>query len=153
MSEKKKKHGKPWFGAHADHLKETQAEAKSTSAHDESPSTSAHVESPAMQKPEVVAPPKVSFSESTQVTQEYTEVQATTQHHIHEPQKHKPKKHKMKHYACNPIICEPQYVVHDHCIPLEVPVIHPIIHVHRYHYQEVPTHYYQTFTQGVPSQY
>jgi hypothetical protein len=80
--------------------------------------------------------PKVHVKTSKKVTQLYSSEYA--------PMKHLPKS---KH-GCSPMVCQPQYVMHDCYIPREVPVIHPIIHVNRYHIVNVPTHYYQYSTQN-----
>ena len=66
-------------------------------------------------------------------------------HHGYAPMKHSqdPK------YGCAPMITAPQYVIHDCFIAREVPVVHPVIHVNRYHIVNIPTHYYQHSLQNV----
>ncbi|MCL6633102.1 MAG: hypothetical protein K6T63_10770 [Alicyclobacillus herbarius] len=46
-------------------------------------------------------------------------------------------------YGCPPVVCDPHYVVKEHCVPREVPVVHPIIYVHKHKVVNVPKHYYK----------
>jgi hypothetical protein len=41
-----------------------------------------------------------------------------------------------------PVVCPPEYRVHDSFIPREVPFIHPIVNVNRQNIVDVPRHYF-----------
>ena len=81
-----------------------------------------------------MAQPKVSYGVAGHVSESHKVVKKTTK--VYKPS-YTTVKHP-KHYSCAPIVCDPQYVIHDHFIPREVPVIHPIIHVHRHNIVNVP---------------
>lgn len=48
-----------------------------------------------------------------------------------------------------PIVCPPQYRVHDSFVPRMQPVIHPIVNVNREHIVNVPQHFYTQTTRNV----
>ncbi|WP_207652388.1 spore coat protein D [Desulfosporosinus sp. FKB] len=52
-------------------------------------------------------------------------------------------------YSCPPVICPPQYCVHDCFIPRMVPYIHPVVHVMRQNIVNVPQHFYQPMVRNV----
>lgn len=43
--------------------------------------------------------------------------------------------------AAQPVVCPPQYRVHDSFLPRMQPVIHPIVNVNREHIVNVPQHF------------
>jgi hypothetical protein len=50
---------------------------------------------------------------------------------------------------CQPVICPPQYCVHDYYMARMVPYIHPVVHVNRQNIINVPQHIYQPITRNV----
>lgn len=52
-------------------------------------------------------------------------------------------------YGCLPVVCPPQYCVHDCYVPRIVPVIHPVVHVNRTVAVNVPQHFYQPIVRNV----
>lgn len=47
-----------------------------------------------------------------------------------------------------PIVCPPQCVVKDTYTTREIPVIHPVVTIHRQHIVNVPRHIYQPITRN-----
>lgn len=114
-------------------------EDASSSHYEDSPSMSYDPESPSMTygtmptyKPPVVTYGAAATYKKTKVYDPMTHVKA-----MHKPV-HKPSMGK-----CDPIVCDPQYVIHDCYVPREVPIVHPIIHVQRRVIVNVPKHYVQ----------
>lgn len=54
-------------------------------------------------------------------------------------------------YGCvgRPIVCPPQFCVHDYYTPRVVPVIHPVVNINRQNIVNVPQHVYQPVTSNV----
>lgn len=48
-----------------------------------------------------------------------------------------------------PVVCPPEYIFRDEFMPREVPVVHPIVHVNRQHFVDVPRHFYTETTENV----
>ncbi|WP_192797404.1 hypothetical protein [Psychrobacillus glaciei] len=48
-----------------------------------------------------------------------------------------------------PVVCPPQYRMHDSFMPRMQPVIHPIVNVNREHIVNVPQHFYTETNQNV----
>lgn len=51
--------------------------------------------------------------------------------------------------AAQPIVCPPQFRVHDSFIPRMQPVIHPIVNVNREHIVNVPRHFFTETNRNV----
>ncbi|KPV42745.1 hypothetical protein [Alicyclobacillus ferrooxydans] len=119
---------------------------------EESPAYMAHkdessvVPPKAYKKKEMPVPqPSVSYGHSHGMAVQQFEMK-TEKKVYHAEYAHKKHAHKVMCHPCPPIVCEPQYVFHDHSISQEVPIVHPIIHVHRYNVVPVHKHYYQHYT-------
>lgn len=52
-------------------------------------------------------------------------------------------------FACNkPIVASPIYKVHNHYIRRPKPIIHPVVHVNRVNFVDVPKHIYRPVTRN-----
>lgn len=124
---------KPW--------KDAESPADQMAHKDESPAVPLKAKKKEMPSPK----PVISYGHSHGMAVQQMEVK-TEKKVYHAEYAHKKHAPKVMCHPCPPIVCEPQYVFHDHCINQEVPVMHPVIHVHRYNVVPVPKHYYQHYS-------